>query len=117
VDAEGATAVRTAVAEQEALISGSEAVAVASKLADVDVITAYPIRPYDTMMQFVAKQIANGEQDAEYNQRCGRNLESAHENQGAAEPQVLLEAGRAANNVREREVCQAQPPISIRHRS
>ncbi len=66
MDAESATAVRTAVAEQEALISGSEAVAVASKLADVDVITAYPIRPYDTMMQFVAKQIANGEQDAEY---------------------------------------------------
>jgi pyruvate ferredoxin oxidoreductase alpha subunit len=66
MDADSATAVRTAVAEQEALISGSEAVAVASKLADVDVITAYPIRPYDTMMQFVAKQIANGEQDAEY---------------------------------------------------
>ena len=66
MDAEGALATRTAVAEQEALISGSEAVAVASKLADVDVITAYPIRPYDTMMQFVAKQIANGEQDAEY---------------------------------------------------
>jgi len=66
MDAESATAVRTAVAEQEALISGSEAVAVAAKLADVDVITAYPIRPYDTMMQYVAKQIANGEQDAEY---------------------------------------------------
>src|SRR5579872_3839662 len=66
MDGDSATAVRTAVAEQEALISGSEAVAVASKLADVDVITAYPIRPYDTMMQFVAKQIANGEQDAEY---------------------------------------------------
>jgi pyruvate ferredoxin oxidoreductase alpha subunit len=66
VDAETATAVRVAAAEQEALISGSEAVAVASKLADVDVITAYPIRPYDTMMQYVAKQIANGEQDAEY---------------------------------------------------
>src|SRR4029077_3936085 len=66
MDADAATAVRVAAAEQEALISGSEAVAVASKLADVDVITAYPIRPYDTMMQFVAKQIANGEQDAEY---------------------------------------------------
>lgn len=66
MDAETATAVRVAAAEQEALISGSEAVAVASKLADVDVITAYPIRPYDTMMQYVAKQIANGEQDAEY---------------------------------------------------
>jgi len=66
VDAETATAVTVAAAEQEALISGSEAVAVASRLADVDVITAYPIRPYDTMMQYVAKQIANGEQDAEY---------------------------------------------------
>jgi pyruvate ferredoxin oxidoreductase alpha subunit len=66
VDAEGATAVRVAAAEQEALISGSEAVAVATKLADVDVLTAYPIRPYDTLMQYVAKQIANGEQDAEY---------------------------------------------------
>ena len=52
--------------ETEALISGSEAVAVATKLADVDVLTAYPIRPYDTLMQYVSKQIANGEQDAEY---------------------------------------------------
>jgi pyruvate ferredoxin oxidoreductase alpha subunit len=66
VDAETATAVRVAAAETEALISGSEAVAVATRLADVDVLTAYPIRPYDTLMQYVAKQIANGEQDAEY---------------------------------------------------
>ncbi len=66
MDAEAATAVRVAAEEQEALISGSEAVAVATKLADVDVLTAYPIRPYDTLMQYVAKQIANGEQDAEY---------------------------------------------------
>src|SRR3984893_13053266 len=57
---------QTATGETEALISGSEAVAVATKLADVDVLTAYPIRPYDTLMQYVAKQIANGEQDAEY---------------------------------------------------
>jgi hypothetical protein len=57
------------------------------------------------------------EQDAENNQRCGRNLESAHEEKGAAEPQVLMEARRAANNVREREVCQDEPAISIRHRS
>ena len=64
--ADAATAVRVAAAEQEALISGSEAVAVATRLADVDVLTAYPIRPYDTLMQYVAKQIANGEQDAEY---------------------------------------------------
>ena len=65
MDAEG-TAVQSVEAEQEALISGSEAVAVATKLVDVDVLTAYPIRPYDTLMQYVAKQIADGEQDAEY---------------------------------------------------
>ena len=48
-------------ADEIALITGSEAIAVACKLADVDVITAYPIRPYDTVMQYVAKLIANGE--------------------------------------------------------
>ena len=37
--------------EKEELISGSEAIAIACALADVDVITAYPIRPYDTVMQ------------------------------------------------------------------
>ncbi len=52
--------------EKTALITGSEAIAVACKLADVDVITAYPIRPYDTVMQYVAKQVANGEHDCEY---------------------------------------------------
>jgi hypothetical protein len=38
--------------QETALITGSEAIAVACKLADVDVITAYPIRPYDTVMQY-----------------------------------------------------------------
>src|SRR6201984_3894650 len=52
--------------EQEALITGSEAIAVACKLADVDVITAYPIRPYDTVMQYVSKLVSNGELDCEY---------------------------------------------------
>lgn len=52
--------------ETEALISGSEAIAVVCKLADVDVITAYPIRPYDTVMQYVAKLVASGELDCEY---------------------------------------------------
>ncbi len=53
-------------AEETALITGSEAIAVACKLADVDVITAYPIRPYDTVMQYVCKLVANGEMDCEY---------------------------------------------------
>jgi pyruvate ferredoxin oxidoreductase alpha subunit len=52
--------------EETSLITGSEAIAVACKLADVDVITAYPIRPYDTVMQYVAKLNANGEMDCEY---------------------------------------------------
>src|SRR5271170_1389348 len=52
--------------EHTALITGSEAIAVACQLADVDVITAYPIRPYDTVMQYVAKLVANGDMDCEY---------------------------------------------------
>ena len=52
--------------ETEALISGCEAIAQACKLAVVDVITGYPIRPYDTVMHAIAKLISNGEFDAEY---------------------------------------------------
>ena len=52
--------------ETELLISGSEAVAEALVLADLDVVTAYPIRPYDTVMQAIAKKIANGQLVAEY---------------------------------------------------
>ncbi len=52
--------------ETEELISGSEAIGHAVRLADVDVITAYPIRPYDTVMQYVSQLISNGEFDCEY---------------------------------------------------
>src|SRR6266536_2259174 len=52
--------------DQEMLISGSEACAEALALADIDVVTAYPIRPYDTVMQAIAKKIANGKLTAEY---------------------------------------------------
>src|SRR2546430_11183509 len=55
-----------AAADKELLISGSEAVAEALTLADIDVVTAYPIRPYDTVMQAIAKKIANGDLVAEY---------------------------------------------------
>src|SRR5881227_870830 len=55
-----------AEADKVSLITGSEAIAIACQLADVDVITAYPIRPYDTVMQYVAKLVANGEMDCEY---------------------------------------------------
>jgi len=48
------------------LITGSEAIAIACQLADVDVITGYPIRPYDTVMQYIAKLVSNGDFDCEY---------------------------------------------------
>src|SRR3989304_6080182 len=55
-----------ATEDRELLISGSEAVAESLTLADIDVVTAYPIRPYDTVMQAIAKKIANGKPVAEY---------------------------------------------------
>ena len=57
---------KTASDDREMLISGSEACAEALTLADLDVVTAYPIRPYDTVMQAIAKKIANGQLVAEY---------------------------------------------------
>src|SRR3981189_507063 len=47
-------------------INGGVASAQAAKYADVDVITAYPIRPYTATMMALAQMVANGELDAEY---------------------------------------------------
>jgi pyruvate ferredoxin oxidoreductase alpha subunit len=52
--------------ESEELITGCEAIAHAIRLVDADVVAAYPIRPYDGVMQAVAKLIANGDLDTEY---------------------------------------------------
>jgi pyruvate ferredoxin oxidoreductase alpha subunit len=52
--------------EEELLLTGSEAIAHALRLADVDIVAAYPIRPYDAVMQAVAAMIANGQMDCEY---------------------------------------------------
>src|SRR6202790_4884217 len=54
------------VGEEELLLTGSEAIAHALRLADVDIVAAYPIRPYDAVMQAVAVMIANGQMDCEY---------------------------------------------------
>lgn len=54
------------LAEREELLTGCEAIAQALRLADVDLIAAYPIRPYDGVMQAVAKLLADGQMDAEY---------------------------------------------------
>jgi len=61
-----ATAMQIEGTVKTELITGSEAIAIACQLADVDVITGYPIRPYDTVMQYIAKLVANGEFDCEY---------------------------------------------------
>ncbi len=52
--------------EREDLLTGCQAVAQAVRLADVDVIAAYPIRPYTEVMDALSKIIADGELDAEY---------------------------------------------------
>src|SRR5919198_5864254 len=52
--------------ETEVLATGCEAIAEAIRLADVDVMAAYPIRPYDGVMQAAAKLIAAGKMDVEY---------------------------------------------------
>ena len=57
--------------EQEALITGAEAIAIACKLADVDVVTAYPIRPYDTVMQYIS-QAGSGRRNGLRIHRGGR---------------------------------------------
>ncbi|MGB7149230.1 MAG: hypothetical protein WBD45_08755, partial [Terriglobales bacterium] len=49
---------KSKINEQEALITGAEAIAIACKLANVDVVTAYPIRPYDTVMQYISQLVA-----------------------------------------------------------
>lgn len=46
-------------------ISGCVAAAEAVRLADVDVISSYPIRPYTGIMSELARMIADGELDAE----------------------------------------------------
>ena len=52
--------------EREDLLTGCQAVSHAVKLADVDVIAAYPIRPYTEVMDQLSKMIADGELDSEY---------------------------------------------------
>jgi pyruvate ferredoxin oxidoreductase alpha subunit len=54
------------VYEREDLLTGCQAVSQAVRLADVDVIAAYPIRPYTEVMDAISKIIADGELDAEY---------------------------------------------------
>jgi len=54
-------------------LEGSEAVAMAVKLADVDLIAAYPITPQTHIVEILAKYVANGDLNSEY-----INVESEH---------------------------------------
>src|SRR5574342_1152660 len=57
---------QSGVYEREDLLNGCQAVAHGVRLADVDVIAAYPIRPYTEVMDALSKLIADGQFDAEY---------------------------------------------------
>lgn len=54
------------VYEREELLTGCQAVAEGIRLANVDVIAAYPIRPYTEVMDAISRIIADGKLDAEY---------------------------------------------------
>ena len=51
---------------REMMLSGCAAAAQAVKLAKVEVICSYPIRPYTAVMMELARMVANGELDAEF---------------------------------------------------
>jgi len=51
---------------KEMMMAGCSAAAHAAKLARVEVISSYPIRPYTGIMMELSKLIANGELDAEF---------------------------------------------------
>ena len=59
-------ALKQDVYEREELLTGTDAVAQAVRLADVDVFSAYPIRPYTGVMDRLAKFLADGKFNAEY---------------------------------------------------
>jgi pyruvate ferredoxin oxidoreductase alpha subunit len=61
-----ATVVEEGIWAKELLLNGCQAVAQGVKLADVDVIAAYPIRPYTEVMDALSRIIADGELDSEY---------------------------------------------------
>jgi len=60
------TAIDKSLWEREDLLTGCQAVSQGVRLADVDVIAAYPIRPYTEVMDQLSKIIADGQLDAEY---------------------------------------------------
>jgi pyruvate/2-oxoacid:ferredoxin oxidoreductase alpha subunit len=64
--------------QETKLLTGSEAVATAAKLARPQVIAAYPITPQTEIVESLSGMVARGEMDAEY-----VNVESEHSAMGA----------------------------------
>jgi len=56
-----ATVPKTVILRKNYIWTGTRSVAEAVKIADVDVIAAYPIRPYTGIMNDLAKMVAEGE--------------------------------------------------------
>jgi len=57
---------KTAVKQEVQGLNGDEAVALAVKQCDVDVIAAYPITPQTIIVEKLSEYVANGEVDTEY---------------------------------------------------
>ena len=60
-----ATTTKARTVQKKNVWTGTRAVAEAVKIADVDVIAAYPIRPYTGIMNDLAKMVADGQFKAE----------------------------------------------------
>ena len=78
-------------------LNGCAASAYAALFADVDVITAYPIRPYTAIMMALAQIVADGLLDAEY-----LHADSEHAQISAALGAGLLRRARLHGQLRSR---------------
>ncbi len=57
---------KSVVKQETQAVNGDEAVALAVKQADVDVVAAYPITPQTIIVEKLSEYVANGEVDTEY---------------------------------------------------
>jgi len=62
---------------EKKFLAGLAAVAEAARLADVDVISSFPIRPYTGLMVDLSQKVANGELDAEFVHAEGEHAQLA----------------------------------------
>ena len=58
--------VKSVVKQETQGLNGDEAVALAVKQADVDVVAAYPITPQTIIVEKLSEYVANGEVETEY---------------------------------------------------